>query len=210
MVLAQAGYAGTNDAAKSFASLRPSRFRAGNRRHRVPPAAIAAAMSAWCPASMRRAIQIISGNHGRQVGEAVYPRSRVIVTSQPSDRRPVSESRRPSVFTTRQRTATACRGTHHRFTDHRIAGGNRGRAKPVPRAPGRYGRPNRRRPSCAQPPPHLAVQPMPELQAPHLTVQQCRSGCHKPAAMVATAFAALYAAYSRRRSIVTSPAPTPR
>src|SRR5665213_3207192 len=95
MVLAKAGYTGTNsDAAKSFASY----------GHRVSDPEIGAIavltrgnngghVGVVTGVDPQGNPIIISGNHGRRVGEAAYPRSRVIAYVMPSNRRFVSETR---------------------------------------------------------------------------------------------------------------------
>lgn len=88
MVLAKVGYSGTNsDAARSFAQY-------GRRIHEPRVGAIAVltrgkngghvgVVSGIDPSGNPI---IISGNHGRKVGEAIYPRSRVIAYVMPTDR----------------------------------------------------------------------------------------------------------------------------
>src|SRR5476651_1653528 len=88
MVLAKAGYAGTNsDAARSFAAY----------GHRVsePEIGAIAVLTRGNNGGHVGVVSgidkddnpiIISGNHGHQVGEAIYPRSRVIAYVMPSDR----------------------------------------------------------------------------------------------------------------------------
>lgn len=90
LVLAKVGYAGTNsDAAKSFAQY----------GHRVsePEIGAIAVLTRGKNGGHVGVVSgidkdgnpiIISGNHGRRVGEAVYSRSRVIAYVVPSDRRP--------------------------------------------------------------------------------------------------------------------------
>jgi uncharacterized protein (TIGR02594 family) len=92
LVLAKVGYAGTNsDAAKSFAAY----------GHRVsePEIGAIAVLSRGKNGGHVGVVSgidkngnpiIISGNHGHQVGEAIYPRSRVIAYVMPSDRSPGS------------------------------------------------------------------------------------------------------------------------
>ncbi len=89
MVLAKVGYSGTNsDAARSFAQY-------GRRIHEPRIGAIAVltrgkngghvgVVSGMDPSGNPI---IISGNHGRKVGEAIYPRSRVIAYVMPTDER---------------------------------------------------------------------------------------------------------------------------
>jgi len=92
MVLAKAGYAGTNsDAAKSFAyyGRRISEPRVGaiavlTRGRRGGHVGVVSGVD-----SHGNPI-IISGNHNKRVGEAVYPRARVIAYVMPSDRRPLT------------------------------------------------------------------------------------------------------------------------
>ena len=95
MVLAKAGYTGTNsDAAKSFTSY----------GHRIsePQVGAIAVLSRGNRGGHVGVVSgvdphgnpiIISGNHGHSVGEGIYPRSRVIAYVMPSDRRPVSDVR---------------------------------------------------------------------------------------------------------------------
>ena len=89
MVLAKVGYSGTNsDAARSFAQY-------GRRIHEPRVGAIAVltrgkngghvGVVSGIDASGNPII--ISGNHGRKVGEAIYPRSRVIAYVMPSESR---------------------------------------------------------------------------------------------------------------------------
>lgn len=89
MVLAKVGYSGTNsDAARSFAQY-------GRRIHepRVGAIAVLTRGKNGGHVGVVSGIDphgnpiIISGNHGRKVGEAIYPRSRVIAYVMPTDRR---------------------------------------------------------------------------------------------------------------------------
>ncbi|MBS0246827.1 MAG: TIGR02594 family protein [Proteobacteria bacterium] len=93
MVLAKAGYAGTNsDAARSFAQY-------GRRIHEPRVGAIAVLtrgrngghVGVVSGIDANGNPIIISGNHGRKVGEAVYPRSRVIAYVMPTDRRATTQ-----------------------------------------------------------------------------------------------------------------------
>ena len=93
MVLAKAGYAGTNsDAARSFAQY-------GRRIHepRVGAIAVLTRGKTGGHVGVVSGIDangnpiIISGNHGRKVGEAIYPRSRVIAYVMPTDRRATTQ-----------------------------------------------------------------------------------------------------------------------
>jgi uncharacterized protein (TIGR02594 family) len=91
LVLAKVGYAGTNsDSAKSFAFY----------GHRVssPQIGAIAVLTRGNRGGHVGVVSgidkngnpiIISGNHGDRVGEAIYPRSRVIAYVMPTDRRPV-------------------------------------------------------------------------------------------------------------------------
>ena len=88
MVLAKVGYSGTNsDAARSFAQY-------GRRIHepRVGAIAVLTRGKNGGHVGVVSGIDphgnpiIISGNHGRKVGEAIYPRSRVIAYVMPTDR----------------------------------------------------------------------------------------------------------------------------
>ena len=89
MVLAKAGYAGTNsDAAKSFAQY--------GRRIAEPRVGAIAVLTRGKRGGHVGVVSgidangnpiIISGNHNKRVGEAIYPRSRVIAYVMPSDRR---------------------------------------------------------------------------------------------------------------------------
>jgi len=89
MVLAKVGYAGTNsDAAKSFAFY--------GRRISEPRIGAIAVLSRGKRGGHVGVVTgvdkdgnpiIISGNHGHRVGEAIYPRSRVIAYVMPSDRK---------------------------------------------------------------------------------------------------------------------------
>ena len=88
MVLAKAGYAGTNsDAARSFAQY--------GRRVSEPRVGAIAVLTRGKNGGHVGVVSgidangnpiIISGNHGRKVGEAIYPRSRVIAYVMPADR----------------------------------------------------------------------------------------------------------------------------
>ncbi len=88
MVLAKTGYAGTNsDAAKSFAQY--------GRRIAQPRVGAIAVLTRGKNGGHVGVVSgidangnpiIISGNHGRKVGEAIYPRSRVIAYVMPSER----------------------------------------------------------------------------------------------------------------------------
>jgi uncharacterized protein (TIGR02594 family) len=89
MVLAKVGYAGTNsDAARSFAQY-------GHRISQPKVGAIAVLtrgkngghVGVVSGIDANGNPIIISGNHGKRVGEAVYPRNRVIAYVMPSDRR---------------------------------------------------------------------------------------------------------------------------
>jgi len=91
-VLAKVGYAGTNsDAAKSFAYY--------GRRISEPKIGAIAVLTRGKRGGHVGVVSgidangnpiIISGNHNKHVGEAVYPRSRVIAYVMPTDRRPVT------------------------------------------------------------------------------------------------------------------------
>jgi len=90
MVLAKVGYSGTNsDAARSFAQY--------GRRINEPRVGAIAVLTRGKTGGHVGVVSgidahgnpiIISGNHGRKVGEAIYPRSRVIAYVMPSDRSP--------------------------------------------------------------------------------------------------------------------------
>jgi uncharacterized protein (TIGR02594 family) len=92
LVLAKVGYAGTNsDAAKSFAQY--------GRRVSDPQIGAIAVLTRGKKGGHVGVVSgidsrgnpiIISGNHGRRVGEAIYPRSRVIAYVMPSGNRPVT------------------------------------------------------------------------------------------------------------------------
>jgi uncharacterized protein (TIGR02594 family) len=92
LVLAKVGYAGTNsDAAKSFAYY--------GRRISEPKVGAIAVLSRGKRGGHVGVVTgidaqgnpiIISGNHGRRVGEGVYPRSRVIAYVMPTEGRPVT------------------------------------------------------------------------------------------------------------------------
>ena len=93
MVLAKAGYAGTNsDAAKSFAYY-------GRRINepRVGAIAVLARGKRGGHVGVVSGVDshgnpiIISGNHNKRVGEAVYPRARVIAYVMPTDRRSTTQ-----------------------------------------------------------------------------------------------------------------------
>lgn len=89
MVLAKVGYSGTNsDAARSFAQY--------GRRINEPRIGAIAVLTRGKNGGHVGVVSgidpsgnpiIISGNHGRKVGEAIYPRSRVIAYVMPSERR---------------------------------------------------------------------------------------------------------------------------
>ncbi len=127
LVLAKVGYAGTNsDAAKSFAYY-------GHRisEPRIGAIAVLTRGKNGGHVGVVSGIDangnpiIISGNHGRRVGEAAYPRSRVIAYVMPSTR----QSPNTQVAERSQPTHAPYR-FRHRFADHRIAGGDRRRAEP--------------------------------------------------------------------------------
>ncbi len=90
MVLAKAGYTGTkSDAAKSFAAY--------GHRVSMPEVGAIAVLTRGKNGGHVGVVSgidnsgnpiIISGNHGHRVGEAIYPRSRVIAYVMPSDREP--------------------------------------------------------------------------------------------------------------------------
>ena len=126
-VLAKAGYAGTNsDAAKSFAYY-------GHRISSPQVGAIAVLTRGKRGGHVGVVTGIdphgnpiiISGNHGHRVGEAVYPRSRVIAYVMPTESRPLTQ-----VADRAAPAARAARPDRRRFADRRIAGGDRGRAEP--------------------------------------------------------------------------------
>lgn len=89
MVLAKVGYSGTNsDAARSFAQY--------GRRINEPRIGAIAVLTRGKNGGHVGVVSgidphgnpiIISGNHGRKVGEAIYPRSRVIAYVMPTDQR---------------------------------------------------------------------------------------------------------------------------
>ncbi len=91
LVLAKVGYVGTNsDAAKSFTYY--------GHRISAPQIGAIAVLSRGKRGGHVGVVSgidkqgnpiIISGNHGHEVGEAIYPRSRVIAYVMPSDHRPV-------------------------------------------------------------------------------------------------------------------------
>jgi uncharacterized protein (TIGR02594 family) len=91
LVLAKVGYAGTNsDSAKSFAFYghRVSSPQVGaiavlTRGNRGGHVGVVSGIDEYGNPI------IISGNHGDRVGEAIYPRSRVIAYVMPTDRRPM-------------------------------------------------------------------------------------------------------------------------
>jgi uncharacterized protein (TIGR02594 family) len=93
MVLAKAGYAGTNsDAARSFAQY--------GRRISEPRVGAIAVLTRGKNGGHVGVVSgidahgnpiVISGNHGRKVGEAIYPRSRVLAYVMPSERRSTTQ-----------------------------------------------------------------------------------------------------------------------
>lgn len=93
MILAKAGYSGTNsDAARSFAQY--------GRRVSEPRVGAIAVLTRGKNGGHVGVVSgidangnpiIISGNHGRKVGEAIYPRSRVIAYVMPTDRRATTQ-----------------------------------------------------------------------------------------------------------------------
>jgi uncharacterized protein (TIGR02594 family) len=177
MVLAKAGYSGTNsDAAKSFASY-------GHRVAEPEIGAIAVLtrgnrgghVGVVSGVDQQGNPIIISGNHGHQVGEGVYPRSRVIAYVMPSDRRPVSDTPVAARFMPNQPAAPS-RAQPGPSIDSPIgellaaieAEQNRSAAASRPIRP-------------AEPPtPHLVVQQLPERPVPHLTVQQMPERLSQP------------------------------
>jgi uncharacterized protein (TIGR02594 family) len=169
MVLAKAGYSGTNsDAAKSFASYghRVSDPEVGaiavlTRGNRGGHVGVVSGVDSYGNPI------IISGNHGHQVGEGIYPRSRVIAYVMPSDRQPVSGTQVTERFMPNP-PAPPSHAQPGPSIDSPIAEllaaieaeQNRSAAAARPIQP-------------AQPPaPHLVVQQLPERPVPHLTVQQ--------------------------------------
>jgi uncharacterized protein (TIGR02594 family) len=167
LVLAKAGYAGTNsDAAKSFAYYghRVSEpeigaiavLSRGNRGGHV--GVVSGVDSHGNPI-------IISGNHGQRVGEAVYPRVRVIAYVMPSDRRPVSDTQvaeraipNPPAASGRAPSEHAIESPIAELLAAIEAEQKRTEAKSV-RPP-------------APPASHRTVQQMPVPSTPHLAVQQ--------------------------------------
>ncbi len=93
MVLAKAGYSGTNsDAARSFAQY--------GRRISEPRVGAIAVLTRGKNGGHVGVVSgidangnpiVISGNHGRKVGEAIYPRSRVIAYVMPTDHRATTQ-----------------------------------------------------------------------------------------------------------------------
>jgi uncharacterized protein (TIGR02594 family) len=180
MVLAKAGYSGTNsDAAKSFASY-------GHRVAEPEVGAIAVLtrgnrgghVGVVSGVDQQGNPIIISGNHGHQVGEGVYPRSRVIAYVIPSDRRSVSDIQvaermpnppaapkpaqsGPSIDSPISELLAAIEAEQNRSAAAAAAV-----AKPI-RPP-------------EPPTPHLVVQQVPERPAPHLTVQQMPERLSQP------------------------------
>ena len=166
MVLAKAGYAGTNsDAAKSFASY-------GHRISEPEIGAIAVLtrgnrgghVGVVTGVDSHDNPIIISGNHGRRVGEAVYPRSRVIAYVMPSDRRPVSEPQVAERGMPNPQAASSRAPSEHTI-DSPITELLAAIEAEQKRSEVRVVRPP------APPAPRLAVQQMPP-PVPHLTVQQ--------------------------------------
>jgi uncharacterized protein (TIGR02594 family) len=114
MVLAKAGYSGTNsDAAKSFAQY--------GRRISEPKVGAIAVLARGKHGGHVGVVSgvdangnpiIISGNHGAKVGEAVYPRARVIAYVMPSERR--SDDMRIAERAPRTRIASDERASHTR------------------------------------------------------------------------------------------------
>jgi uncharacterized protein (TIGR02594 family) len=167
MVLAKAGYAGTNsDAAKSFASY-------GHRISEPEIGAIAVLtrgnngghVGVVTGVDSQGNPIIISGNHGRRVGEAVYPRARVIAYVMPSDRRPVSE---PQVAerTMPNPQAAPSRAPSEHGIDSPITELLAAIEAEQKRSEAKAARPP------APPPAYVAVQQMPTPPTPHLVVQQ--------------------------------------
>jgi uncharacterized protein (TIGR02594 family) len=174
LVLAKVGYAGTNsDAAKSFAAY-------GHRisEPRVGAIAVLTRGRNGGHVGVVSGIDphgnpiIISGNHGRRVGEGVYPRSRVIAYVMPSERRPASDIQvavRATPIATNTLSAVShapsASGIDSPITELLAAieaEQNRSEASVRPA-----------RPPEPPPAPHRAVQQMPELPPEsHRTVEQ--------------------------------------
>jgi uncharacterized protein (TIGR02594 family) len=163
-ILAKTGYAGTHsDAAKSFAYY-------GHRisEPKIGAIAVLSRGRAGGHVGVVSGVDahgnpiIISGNHNQRVGEAIYPRSRVIAYVMPTQRRPVNGQ-----------------------TDARVsyvrAGADGGIDSPIAELiaaiEAEYNRGQRPAPPPPQPPvPHLVVQQTPARAAappvPHEVVQQ--------------------------------------
>jgi uncharacterized protein (TIGR02594 family) len=119
-VLAKTGYAGTgSDAARSFVSY-------GRRIHepRIGAIAILTRGKRGGHVGIVTGIDksgnpiILSGNHGRKVGEGVYSRSRVIAYVMPTDRQHVTvASARPSVASGRANDAPTEEGVASPITE---------------------------------------------------------------------------------------------
>jgi uncharacterized protein (TIGR02594 family) len=178
MVLAKAGYSGTNsDAAKSFASY----------GHRVadPEVGAIAVLTRGNRGGHVGVVSgvdqqgnpiIISGNHGHQVGEGVYPRSRVIAYVMPSNRRNVSDTHVAERLLPSQ-SAAPSRAQPGPGIDSPISELLAAIEAEQNRSAAAAARPIQ----PAQPPtPHLVVQQVPERPAPHLTVQQMPERVSQP------------------------------
>jgi uncharacterized protein (TIGR02594 family) len=166
-ILAKAGYAGTHsDAAKSFAyyGRRVSEPRIGaiavlSRGKRGGHVGVVSGIDA------KGNPIIISGNHNRRVGEAIYPRSRVIAYVMPTQRMPVNSKLAGRV--------TYVRAGADGDVDSPIA-------ELIAAIEADYARSQRPAAPPAPPPPppvpHLTVQQMPAQTqapaAPHRLVQQ--------------------------------------
>ena len=161
MVLAKTGYSGTNsDAAKSFAQY--------GQRISAPKVGAIAVLTRGKRGGHVGVVSgidangnpiIISGNHGRKVGEAIYPRSRVIAYVLPSERRSgsVEFAARASERSTAKRS-TSERGLESPITELLAA---------IEAEQTRSERPrdNTARQPVATPDPHLTVQQAAEAQA---------------------------------------------
>jgi hypothetical protein len=167
MVLAKAGYSGTNsDAAKSFAGYgqRISEPRVGaiavlSRGNRGGHVGVVSGIDAQGNPI------IIFGNHNKRVGEATYPRARVIAFVMPTEERPTTIQMAARSGPNRAKADVNIDSPITELLAAIEAEQRRADSRPQPpRAP------------AARPPqpqaPQRAVQQLPPQQAPHRTVQQ--------------------------------------
>ena len=172
MVLAKAGYSGTNsDAAKSFAAY--------GHRVSVPEVGAIAVLTRGKNGGHVGVVSgidengnpiIISGNHGHRVGEAIYPRSRVIAYVMPSDREPGSAQSNIQVAERSAPVSQPNRPAPERHIESPIAE----LLAAIQAERDRSARPSQPPPQAQPVEPRRIVQPVAPVQPPerHRTIQQ--------------------------------------